>query len=115
MHPPERSNNEDNDLENDLKSVVNKYKEGSNPLLDFINLLRKYDGESSRWEIIAQMCSYAILFSDYSNSLVGIEQFMTLIKDREIATSEIITVRNRLELELFVCYFLFFKRFGYYW
>lgn len=56
---------------------------------------------------MAQMCSYAILFSDYSNSLVGIEQFMMLIKDREIATSEIITVRNRPKLVLFVCYLYF--------
>lgn len=102
-------------MENDLKSVVNKYKNGSNPLLDFINLLRKYDDQNSRWEIMAQMCSYAILFSDYSNSLVGIEQFMMLIKDREIATSEIITVRNRPKLVLFVFYFLFSKRFDYYW
>lgn len=100
-------------MENDLKLVVNKQKQGGNPLLDFINLLRKYDDQNSRWEIMAQMCSYAILFSDYSNSLVGIEQFMVLIKDQEIATSEIITVRNRSKLKLFVYYFFMYIIFNF--
>lgn len=80
-------------LENDLILILENYGKGSKPVLDLINLFEKYDG-NCRWKIMAQICSYSILFKEPSNLLVGVEQFMMLINDRNIANSEIITVRN---------------------
>uniref|UniRef100_A0A2S2RB26 Uncharacterized protein n=1 Tax=Sipha flava TaxID=143950 RepID=A0A2S2RB26_9HEMI len=83
-------NKEDDDLENDLKLIAEKYEIGSRPILDLINLLEKYDGRY-RWKIMAQICSYSILFKDSDNLLVGVEQFMMLIDDKNIANSNIVT------------------------
>jgi len=44
---------------------------------------------------MAQICSYSLLFKESSNLLVGVEQFMMLIKTKNIADSDIIKVRNR--------------------
>lgn len=85
-------NEEDDDLENDFKLIAENHKNGSRPILDLINLLEKYDG-TYRWKIMAQICSYSILFKDSANLLVGVEQFMMLIDDKNIANSNIITVR----------------------
>lgn len=84
----------DDDLENDLILILEKYEKGSNPILDLINLFEKYDG-INRWKIMAQICSYSLLFKESSNLLVGVEQFMMLIKNKNIADSDIIKVRNR--------------------
>lgn len=80
-------------LENDLILILENYGKGSKPVLDLINLVEKYDGKS-RWKIMAQICSYSILFKEPSNLLVGVEQFMMLINDKNIANSDIITVRD---------------------
>lgn len=95
----ELKNCKDEDLENDLKLIADKHKNGSRPVLDLINLLEKYDG-NYRWKIMAQICSYSILFKDSNNLLVGVEQFMMLIHDRDIANSYIVTVRNAPKLRL---------------
>ncbi|XP_027838354.2 uncharacterized protein LOC114120598 [Aphis gossypii] len=79
----------DDDLENDLILILEKYEKGSNPILDLINLFEKYDG-INRWKIMAQICSYSLLFKESSNLLVGVEQFMMLIKNKNIADSDII-------------------------
>lgn len=84
----------ENDLENDLILILKKYEKGSKPVLDLINLFEKYDG-ISRWKIMAQICSYSLLFKESSNLLVGVEQFMLLINEKNIANSDIIKVRNR--------------------
>lgn len=86
-------NPEDN-LENDLILILEKYEKERKPVLDLINLFEKYDG-ISRWKIMAQICSYSLLFKESSNLLVGVDQFMMLINDKNIANSDIITVRNR--------------------
>lgn len=80
-------------LENDLILILDNYGKGSKPVLDLINLFEKYDG-NCRWKIMAQICSYSILFKESSNLLVGVEQFMMLINDKNIANSDIITVRD---------------------
>lgn len=87
-------------LENDFKSIVKKHKkQGTVPLMDLINLLDKFD-EHNKWKIIAQICSYSIIFVGSSNLLNGVEQFMMLIQDRDIANSDIVTVSNGLKCEL---------------
>lgn len=83
--------NKDHDsLDDDLILIMEKYEKGSNPILDLINLFEKYEG-NCRWKIMAQICSYSILFKESSNLLVGVEQFMMLINDESIANSDIIT------------------------
>ncbi|CAI6362031.1 unnamed protein product [Macrosiphum euphorbiae] len=77
-------------LENDLMLVMEKYGNGSKPVLDLINLFEKYDG-ICRWQIMAQICSYSILFKESSNLLAGVEQFMMLMNEKSIANSDIIT------------------------
>lgn len=85
--------NKDDDLENDFKLIVENQKKDSKPILDLITLLEKYDGRY-KWKIMAQICSYSILFKDSSNLIVGVEQFMMLINDEIIANSDIVTVRK---------------------
>lgn len=80
-------------LENDLILIKDKYEKGSKPVIDLINLFEKYDG-NCRWQIMAQICSYSILFKESSNLLAGVEQFMMLINEKSIANSDIIMVRN---------------------
>lgn len=94
------------DLEDDLKLVIEKYEQGSKPVLDLINLFEEYDG-NSRWKIMSQICSYTILFKESSSLLVSVEQFMMLINDKSIANSDIITVRN--EFNLINCLLYFFN------
>lgn len=86
------SDDKEREFENDLKLIVQKNKKGSKPILDLIQLLEKYDG-NYRWKIMAQICSYSILFKDTANLLVGVEQFLMLIHDRTIANSDIVNVR----------------------
>lgn len=81
-------------LENDFRRIVKEHKKhGSVPIMDLIYLLDKFHGHG-KWEIMAQICSYSIIFLDSSNLLNGVEQFMMLIRNREIANSDIVTVSN---------------------
>lgn len=100
LNPENKQDKKEDDLENDFKFIVNNYKKGSNPTLDFIDLLNKYDG-NNKWKIMAQVCSYSILFKTSENLLLSVEQFMMLIRDEEIARSEIITVRNMYKFFIF--------------
>lgn len=84
-------------MENDLRLVVNKQKTSNTQLRDLVNLLAKYDG-NDRWKIMAQICSYSILFKGSANISAGVEQFMMLIHDKKIANSDMITVRNHFDL-----------------
>jgi len=83
----------DNDLENEFNLIVKKHKTNNDLSLDFNNLLNKYDGDN-RWKILAQFCSYTILFRNFKNFKNSVEQFMMLINDRTIANSEIVMVRS---------------------
>jgi len=91
-------------LENDLMLVMEKYGNGSKPVLDLINLFEKYDG-ICRWQIMAQICSYSILFKESSNLLAGVEQFMMLMNEKSIANSDIITVRNGSKFIDYIYYY----------
>lgn len=92
--PVKVENQKDVILEGDFKRIVQKHKkQGSVPIMDLIDLLDKFVGPS-KWEIMAQICSYSIIFLDSSNLLRVVEQFMMLIHNKEIANSDIVTVSN---------------------
>jgi len=95
---------EDDLLENDLTLIMEKYGKGGKPVLDLINLFEKYDG-NCRWKIMAQICSYSILFKESSNLLAGVEQFMMLMNEKNIANSDIITVRNGSKFLDYIYYY----------
>jgi len=57
-----------------------------------VDLIAKYTGHNNKWTIMAQICSYTILF--LNNLRSGIEQFIMLIEQQPgIINNTIITVR----------------------
>lgn len=77
-------------LGSDLGLIVKKQKDGKDPIPYLTNLISKYDG-LDKSKIIAQLCSYTILFTDDLKS--GVEAFIKLIEQPGIANNYIITVR----------------------
>lgn len=82
----------ENNLDNDLQLIVEKHEKGNEVMLDLINLNNKYDADN-RWKIMAQICSYSILFKGDKNLQVSVEKFMILISDKTIANSGMVMVR----------------------
>lgn len=76
-------------LGNDLELIVKKQKNGEDPIPYLTNLASKYDG-LDKSKIIAQLCSYTILFT--KNLRTGVEQFIRLIEQPGITNHDIITV-----------------------
>jgi len=77
-------------LVSDLGLIVKKQKDGKDPIPYLTNLIPKYDG-LDKSKIMAQLCSYKILFTDNLKS--GVEEFIKLIEQPGIANNFIITVR----------------------
>ncbi|XP_026818295.1 uncharacterized protein LOC113557156 isoform X2 [Rhopalosiphum maidis] len=75
-------------LGNDLRFIMKKHMNGEDPVPYLTNLVSKYDGLEQSI-VIAQLCSYTILFTD--NLKFGIEQFIKLIEQPGIANNDIIT------------------------
>lgn len=101
-HLADVPDDKEREFENDLELIVQKNKKGSKPILDLIQLFEKYDG-NYRWKIMAQICSYSILFKDSANLIVGVEQFLMLIHDRAIGNSDIVKVRyNRIKFKFII-------------
>jgi len=75
----------------DLRFIKKKHMNGEDPVPYLINLISKYDGLEQS-QIIAQLCSYLILFTN--NLKLGIDQFIKLIEQPGIANNAIITVSN---------------------
>lgn len=73
----------------DLGFIVKKQKDGEDPIPYLTNLISKYDG-LDRSKIIAQLCSYTILFTNNLKS--GVEEFIKLIEQPGIANNFIISV-----------------------
>lgn len=73
----------------DLGFIVKKQKNGEDPIPYLTNLISKYDG-FDKLKIIAQLCSYTVLFT--SNLRSGVEEFIKLIEQPGIANNFIITV-----------------------
>lgn len=86
--------NNDVDLETSLKLIVEMHEKGNNPVLDLIDLMKENDENCNKWKLLAQICSYSMLFKDPINLPACVEQFMMLIDDKNIANSPIVTVRN---------------------
>ncbi|XP_025197328.1 uncharacterized protein LOC112596064 [Melanaphis sacchari] len=76
-------------LGNDLGFIVKKQKNGEDPIPFLTNLIPKYDG-LDKSKIVAQLCSYLILFTNNLRS--GVEEFIKLIETPGIANNYIITV-----------------------
>lgn len=68
---------------------MKKHKNGENVLSHLINLASKYDGINKN-KVIAQICSYTILFAD--NLRTGITWFMILIDEPGMKNNYLITV-----------------------
>ncbi|XP_022176758.1 uncharacterized protein LOC111038033 isoform X2 [Myzus persicae] len=75
-------------LGNDLGFIVKKQKNGEDPIPYLTNLISKYDG-LDKSKIIAQLCSYTVLFTNNLKS--GVEEFIKLIDQPRIANHFIIT------------------------
>lgn len=74
-----------------MKIIVWKYRNGENPVLYMNDMIPKYDG-CNRLKIMAQICSYNILFTN--DLRTSVEQFLALIKESEVLTSDFIIVSN---------------------
>jgi len=96
--------NKTSKLGSDLGLIVKKQRNGEDPVPYLTNLLSKYDG-LDKSKIMAQLCSYAILFKNDLRS--GIEQFIKLIEHSEIVNNDIITVSIFLNIIYLACKILF--------
>lgn len=76
-------------LETELGLIVKKYKNGEDPIPYLTDLVPKYNG-LNQLKIISQLCSYSLLFTKHLR--YGIEQFIKLIEQPEIANNDIIVV-----------------------
>lgn len=81
----------ESNLKKDMKIIVNKHKNGEDAVSFLIDLLPKYNKNCKR-EIMAQICSYTLLFT--KNFRAGVEQFLVLIGDQTVFTSDLVTHHN---------------------
>lgn len=65
----------------DLQLSIEKHNRGENPIPYLIGILDNYD-KQTRWEIMAQICSYTILFSNNLKNVMN--YFMMLVEAQEI-------------------------------
>lgn len=72
-----------------MKIIVKKHKSGEDAIPFLSDLFPKYN-ENDRWEIMAQICSYTILFTN--NLRAGVEQFLALIGEPTISASDLVIV-----------------------
>ncbi|XP_026806570.1 uncharacterized protein LOC113549459 [Rhopalosiphum maidis] len=75
-------------LGSDLGFIVKKQKNGEDPIPYLTDLISKYNG-LDKSKIIAQLCSYIILFTNNLRS--GVEEFIKLIEIPGMANNYIIT------------------------
>lgn len=73
----------------ELGLVVAKHRRGEDPIPSLTCLFSKYNGHD-KWKILSQICSYTILFKN--DLKYGVEQFMTLIEQKNIVNDQLITV-----------------------
>lgn len=76
-------------LGEELAFLVRKHKNGENILPRLTSLVTTYNGQD-KCKIIAQICSYSILFSN--NLRAGIDWFIILIDHPGMKNSYLITV-----------------------
>jgi len=70
-----------------MNIILKKHKNGEDVVPFLIGLFPKYN-ENGKWKIMAQMCSYTILFTN--NFRAGVEQFLALIGEPTVSASNLI-------------------------
>lgn len=73
----------------DIKLLIESYKKGNDPIPYLNDMVTKYNGYN-RLKIMAQICSYTILFTN--NLRNGVEQLLLLIDEAELHTNDFIIV-----------------------
>lgn len=68
---------------------MEKHRRGEDPTPHLMDLLSKYNGQDKQ-KILAQICSYTILFKRDLKTCVA--QFLELIEQKDIPNSYLITV-----------------------
>lgn len=76
-----------------MKIAVEKHNMGKDPVQYLMSVLNDYD-YLAQWKILAQICSYTILFND--DLKAGVKIFMMLVEaeENEMIHSDLILVRN---------------------
>lgn len=77
------------DFDKDMKIIVKKHEKGKDAVPYLTRLIPKYR-EHHKWKIMAEICSYSILFKN--NLRDGVEQFSVLIEDINKSVDNIIVV-----------------------
>jgi len=72
-----------------MKIIVKRHKNGEDAIPFLIGLLPKYN-KNGKWEIMAQICSYTILFTNKFRA--GVEHFLFLIGEPTVSTSDLVIV-----------------------
>lgn len=72
-----------------MKIIVKKHENGGDAVPFLIDLFPKYN-KNGKWEIMAQICSYTLLFT--KNLKASVEQFSVLIGDQTVFTSDLVIV-----------------------
>lgn len=72
-----------------MKIIIKKHKHGEDALPYLTSLALKYNGHN-RLNILAQICSYTILFKN--NFKAGVEQFLVFIEEPTISNKDLIIV-----------------------
>ncbi|XP_060853539.1 uncharacterized protein LOC132931653 [Rhopalosiphum padi] len=83
--------NTESSLKKDMKIIVKRHKNGEDAIPFLIGLLPKYN-KNGKWEIMAQICSYTILFTNKFRA--GVEHFLFLIGEPTVSTSDLVINHN---------------------
>lgn len=72
-----------------MEIIVKRHQNGEDAIPFLNDLFPKYN-ENGKWKIMAQICSYTLLFTN--NFRAGVEQFLILIGEPKMSTSRLILV-----------------------
>lgn len=72
-----------------MKLLIEYYKKGNDPIPYLNDMVNKYNGYN-RLKIMAQICSYTILFTN--NLKNGVKQLLLLIEEAELYSNDFIIV-----------------------
>lgn len=77
-----------------MKLAIEKHNRSEDPIPYLLNLLKINDNCFMQWKILAQICSYVILF--HNNLEDGVKYFKLLVEavQNEFASEDLILVRN---------------------
>lgn len=77
-----------------MKLAVEKHNRSEDPVPYLLSLLKNYNNSLMQWKILAQLCSYVVLFQN--NLKDGIKYFKLLVEavQNEIVSDDLILVRH---------------------